>query len=165
MMNDGMSQLQSLFDGLSAYLDRGAQVDIANASGLIAEQARKALGAGLNTNGSPMTPLKKSTLEGPVRRDGDPTIRRHYGATPMVASGKTADSIVSKKSGPNEWEISSNTDRGDMILYSNAKLTHGGSPFAGDTPKARRDPLQVADKHMDILETQLMRGIDRALNG
>lgn len=164
-MIEGMEQVNRLLQGLEIYFSSGAKADITKASIDIAEQAREAIRDGQNTNGSPMAPLRKATLEGPIRMEGDNTPRSQYGATPLSASGKTANSIVSKKSGTNEWEISSNSDKGDMILSSNAKQGHSGSPFGGDTPKVVRDPLQVSDKHMDIIENKLVDGIDRALNG
>lgn len=160
-----MEQVQSLLDGIAQYFSRGAQVDLSNASSKVAEQAREAIKAGQDTQGRAMAPLKKATLEGPVRRENGDTPRAFYGATPMSATGKTANSIVSKKAGDNAWEISSNTDLGDAILYSNAKQTHSGRPFGGDTPKVSRDPLQVSDKQMALIENALLKGIDGALNG
>jgi hypothetical protein len=118
MANQGFEEVRKLLDNLGQYIFRGAQVDISNASDKIAEQARESIASGKTTSGASMAPLSKATLEGPVRRDGHPTPRNFYGATPMNATGKTANSIVSKKSGYNEWEIASNTDLGDAILYS-----------------------------------------------
>jgi hypothetical protein len=82
----------------------------------------------------------------------------------MKATGKTAASIKSSKTGADEWEIGSDTAQGNAILASNAKTTHGGLPFAGDVSKAVRDPIQVTDKQMDILEKTLVDGLERALN-
>lgn len=161
----GGEALKALFEGLGKWVGSDSRNDVNRGAEGIAKDLRTKIANGQGADGSPLAPLKKSTLEGPVRRDGDPQKRSASGSIPLKASGKTADSIRSQKTGFDEWEISSATDRGDMILSSNASQTHSGKPFAGDTPKPIRDPLQVTDKQMDLLEDELLKGIDRALNG
>ena len=143
----------------------GFKVPVDKASQDIARGFQTGIAQGLEADGKRMAPLKKSTLEGPVRRDTDSTIRGNRGDKPLNASGDTARSIRSKKVDLYTWEISSNSDRGDMILSSNAKGGGNGSPFDGDVRKAVRDPLQVSDKQMDTLEDALVDGLDRLLNG
>lgn len=161
----GLEGVKQLFVSLGRWANTGSRGNVGDGAVVIAKQLREAIARGQGSDGSPLAPLTKATLEGPVRRDGDTQIRGDVGAIPLSASGKTANSIKSKKVGLDEWEISADSDRGDMILYSNAKQVHNGSPFGGDTPKANRDPLQVSDKQMDLMEDELLKGIDKALNG
>lgn len=161
----GKEALAQLLTNLTEWTGNGARVNVGQGADDMANDYQAKIRNGQGADGSPLAPLKKSTLDGPIRREGDTEPRRTHGDVPLNATGFTAHSITSKKVANDEWEISSNTDRGDMILYSNAKQTHSGLPFGGDTPKVSRDPLQVTDKQMDILEKHLLDGIDQALNG
>ncbi len=159
----GLPQVLRIINNLSSWARAGSKQDIDQGARDIARAARRAVEGGLNADGTPMTPLAKATLEGPIRRQGDSRIRGGSGSVPMNATGKTAASISSKKTGSDKWEISSDTEKGDMILSSNAKRSHSGAPFAGDVRKPVRDPLQVTDKQLDILEDALFKGIERAI--
>lgn len=161
----GTDALRNLFSALGAWVNNGSRKDVDNGAKEVAKAAQKAIRAGSGADGTPLTPLRKSTLDGPIRRENDSRKRSDLGSTPLNATGKTADSITSKKVGFDTWEISSNSEHGNMVLASNAKRTHSGSPFTGDTPKVVRDPLQVSDKQIDILEKALLDGLEKVING
>ena len=162
--SSGIPEVKDLLERLSNWTDNGSRRNVGQGADDMANDFQAKIRRGQGADGSPMASLKKATLDGPIRREGNTEPRRTYGDVPLNATGKTAHSITSKKVKTDEWEISSNTDHGDMILASNAKTIHHGGPFAGDTPKAVRDPLQVTEKQMDILEKHLLDGIDQALN-
>lgn len=159
----GLSQVMRIIDNLVDWSGKGSRDDVDRGAKEVAKLARKAITTGSDSDRAALAPLAKSTLEGPIRRQGDSRIRGNSGSIPLNATGQTAASISSKKTGTDEWEISSDTERGDMILASNAKQSHSGSPWAGDTPKPVRDPLTVSEAHMDALENELLKGIDGAL--
>lgn len=161
----GMEEVMRLVGRLTGWTGLGSRKNVDEASKAIAKQVKGSILEGKDSNGNSLAPLSKATLEGPIRREGDPQIRSASGSTPMKASGKTANSIVSTRVNADTWEVSANSDRGDMVLRSNAKQTHSGRPFGGDTPKPIRDPLQVSEKHMDLLEDEIVKGIEGALNG
>lgn len=164
-MIDTLAGLQTLFSNLGSWLNNGSRRDVDKGAKDIAKQAQEAIRAGSGADGAPLAPLRKATLEGPVRRENDTRKRSDLGSTPLHATGKTAASITSKKVGPDTWEVSSDSDIGDAILSSNAKHSHAGSaPFAGDVRKVIRDPLQVKDKQMDLMEQALLDGLERTLN-
>lgn len=162
----GGEGVKALFAALGRWTNSGSREDVSEAVKDLAQDYKEKILRGQGADGNSLAPLKKSTLTGPVRRDGITEIRNTaYGDVPLNASGRTANSITGKKVGYDEWEISSDTDLGDKILHSNAKTTHRGNAFGGDTPKTVRDPLQVTEKQMDIVEKHLLDGIDKALNG
>jgi hypothetical protein len=161
----GQAELQSLMSSLGGWINNGSRQDAAEGAKDIAKGVQEGIEKGLGADGSPMPPLRKATVEGAVRREGDLRNRSDFGNTPMHATGKTASSITSKKVASDTWEISSNSAHGNMVLSSNAKGGGNGSPFAGDVRKAVRDPLQVTDKQMDTMEDALLKGLDKALNG
>jgi hypothetical protein len=160
----GFAELASLLESLKTWTDSGSRSNVGQGADDMANDFQDKIRRGQSADGSPMAPLRKATLDGPVRREINTESRRNYGDVPLNATGKTAHSITSKKKGVDTWEISPNTERANMILASNAKEGHSGAPFAGDTPKAVRDPLQVTDKQLDILEKHLLDGIGRALD-
>lgn len=125
---------------------------------------RDKIASGKDASGNGLAPLRQATLDGPTHRETDTRIRKFLGDIPMRATGKTADSIKSFRVNSESWEIGSDSARGDMILSSNAKTSHSGSPFSGDTPKAVRDPLTVSEKQMDILEETIVNDLDKVLS-
>lgn len=162
----GEEALNSILFGLEQWTRGGLRSDTEKGVKDMTSDYTEKILRGQGADGAPLASLKKSTLEGPVRRDGRTEIRNlSYGDTPLNASGNTARSLTYKKIGFDQWEISSRTDIGDKILHSNANTTHHGNPFGGDTPKVIRDPVQVTDTQMDILEHHLLNGLDKALNG
>lgn len=160
---EASEQIKTIFDGIETWANNGSKDSVNRASIKMADEYGNNIRVGENADGSDMAALKKSTLEGPVRRGSDPTPRNFYGAIPMNASSELSRSIRSNRKSPIEWEIAANTERSDMILSSNAKRNHSGYPFAGDTPKAIRDPLQVSDKQMDIMEDALVEDLEKVL--
>ena len=156
-------QIRTVFNGIETWANSGSKDSINSIVGKLAVNYANNIRGGYDAAGRDLAPLKKSTLDGPVRRGSDPTPRNYYGAVPLNASGRTAASIKSFRTSPIEWEIASDSDHGDKVLSSNAKKGHSGYPFAGDTPKAVRDPLQVTDKQMDIVEAGLVADLERVL--
>lgn len=161
----GMSELRDFFRKLEGFMFDGSREAAGVGAKDIAKGLQKAVGEGKGADGASLTPLKKSTLEGPIRRQDNSRKRSDLGSKPLSASGATAKSITSKKVNSSEWEVSSNTSRGDMILSSNAKGGGNDPPFAGDVRKAKRDPLQVSDKQVDTIEDAIVKVLDRMLNG
>jgi hypothetical protein len=162
----GMQGLRELLRKLEGFVFDGSREAAGVGARSLAKGYQKAIGAGLEADGSPMTPLKKATLNGPISRKNDSRKRSDLGSTPLHATGATAKSISVKKVSSSEWEVSSNTSHGDMVLANNATRSHSGDPpFAGDVKKAQRDPLQVTDKQMDTIEDEIVRVFDRMLNG
>ncbi len=162
----GIRELRDLWDRLLKFQYDGLPEATAVGARDLAKGYQRAIEAGLDAEGSPMTPLKKATLEGPIRRQNNSRKRGDLGSKPLSATGATAKSIGVKKVSSYEWEISSNTGHGDKILASNATKSHAGDPpFAGDVKKAVRDPLQVTDKQEEVIEDAIVRVLDRMLNG
>jgi hypothetical protein len=162
----GMQGLREFFRKLEGFIWDGSREAAGVGARTLTKGYQRAIGAGLDADGSPMAPLKKATLNGPVSRRNDSRKRSDLGSTPLHATGATAKSLTVKKVSSSEWEISANTDRADMILVNNATRSHAGDPpFAGDVKKAQRDPLQVTDKQMDTIEDEIVRVFDRMLNG
>jgi hypothetical protein len=162
----GEEALNQILFGLEQWTRTGHKQNVDKAAKEMAADYTEKILTGRGADGKPLAPLKKSTLDGPVRREGATEIRNiAHGDVPMKATGKTARGIRATQKGVNTWEITSATDLGDKILHSNANTTHHGGPFAGDTPKVIRDPVQVTEVQWDIVEKILLDGIDRALNG
>jgi hypothetical protein len=162
----GMQELRQFFHRVERFMFDGSREAAADGAQDLAKGYQKAIAGGLNAGGSPMMPLKKSTLEGPISRKNDSRIRGNLGNTPLHATGKTADSIGVTKIGSSEWEVSSKTAHGNKVLSSNATGAHKGDPpFAGDVKKARRDPLNVTEKQERTMEDAIVKVLDRMLNG
>lgn len=160
----GLESVKQFFAELGSWVNNGSRATVDQASKEVAKSIGNAISQGQNASGSPLAPLRPSTLSGPIRRQDNSRIRSDLGSTPLNATGATAKSISSKKTASDTWEISSNSARGDTILSSNAKTRHkGDKPFTGDVNKAVRDPLQVSDKQIDAIEDQILKAIDRML--
>lgn len=158
-----MTELSRFFASLGRWINTGSRETVDKASFRLAADYRHRIKSGLGASGERLAPLKASTLRAPVRRDSNSAIRESLGNTPMSATGETAESIRAKKVGSDTWEISSETALGDAILRSNAKKSHSGIPFGGDTPKVVRDPLQVTDKQLDLVADQILQDLDTVL--
>ncbi len=108
--------------------------------------------AGLGAKGILMKPVEESTMNMPIRRGGpDRRIRKTVNpnkSRPIQATGKTIRSIKTKRKG-NTYEISSRTGKGDMILEVNRKLG--------------RDPLQITEAQIRILEDDLVRSFEKII--
>jgi len=106
---------------------------------------------GQNSSGSPAKAVLPTTMEQPIRRGGpDRRIRKKVNPSAGIsiyATGKTASSIKSKRKAKDAWEVSSNTAKGDMIFEVNAKLG--------------RDPIQASKPQIDIVESEILKEIDR----
>lgn len=159
----GLVEVEEAVKKIKDWADSGYQITLTNAVDGLASRVRDDIRHGMETDTTPMAPLKESTLKGPVRRDGNPTPREFYGDTPLNATGALANDIVGQKINKNEYEVGAYSDEGNMKLSSNAKTNHSGSPFAGDTPKPTRDPLQVTEKRLDYIEEAIVADIEKAL--
>lgn len=130
------------FRAVSKGLERGSR--------LLASDYTKRIKRGSGASGESLKPVEESTMNQPIRRGGpDRRIRRTVNPAkniPIVATGETAESIKSKKIG-DEFHISSNTSKGDMILEVNRKLG--------------RDPVQVSGNQMDIIEKEILKELDK----
>jgi hypothetical protein len=161
-----MQELREFLRKVEAFVFDGSREAAGVGARSLAKGYQKAIGAGLEADGSPVAPLKKATLNGPISRRNDSRKRSDLGSTPLHATGATSKSISVKKVSSSEWEISANSERADMILANNATRSHAGDPpFAGDVKKAQRDPMQVTDKQIDTIEDEIVRVFDRMLNG
>lgn len=163
-----MGELVLLMQRLATWISNGSRQTVDNTVKTMAQNYKNQIRAGLEADGSQMAPLKPATLRSPIRRglsqaESISTIRSNLGKTPLNATGETANSITAKKVAPDTWEISPNSKHGQKILNSNAKTSHHGFPFMGDTPKAVRDPLQVSDKQMDLLEDRIVADLEKIL--
>ena len=153
----GMDEVQVLLDGLRVWSYRGYVDTVDRAANEVSGAVRSSLKAGEDAEGNPFEALSDVTLENPIRRDGhSSTTRGAYGATPLYATGETADSIGAERLAFGEWEVGAMTPKGDMILSSNARTSHSGIPFGGDTPKPVRDVLTASERHLDIIENRLV---------
>lgn len=156
------STVQDYFAALEYWTTFGSPYTVKQAVIEIAADYRYKLRSGLDGQGIPLASLSSTTLNAPMNRGGK-TLRSYYGDVPLSATGATADSIGAEDSGDNEWVIASNSSEGDMILSSNARTSHKGSPFRGDTPKPVRDVLQPGEAQLDIIETYILESLDRVL--
>lgn len=165
---DTMESVNRMLNRLDSWVAGYYKITVDKAASALAKNYRSNIRSGLKADGSPMAPLRPSTVGSPIRRGfvqgaGNQTIRGGLGVTPLSATGETAESIEATKIGPSEWQIASSTNTGDAILISNATSAHSGDPFQGDTPKVIRDPLTVEEKQMDIIENQLVADLERLL--
>lgn len=163
-----MLETIKILNKLEDWARSGCLVMMDKISKNLAISYRNRIRSGLNADGSRSPALTESTMkshtrQGDVPSNSSATIRSKYGNTPLVATGKTVDSIQSKKTDNQTWEIGPVTDRGVKIINSNATRTHHGFPFAGDTPKKARDPLTLEDPQMDFIEDQIVQDLERML--
>lgn len=155
--------ITQIFSKVNGWIDTGMRLGLDQTVKGLASKYQMQLYDGKNADGSDMTPLRESTLKGPVRREGNTTIRESLGNTPLFATGKTADSIQGKRLDNDTWEIAPSNAHGIAVLESNAKTSHDGFPFYGDSKKAVRDPLTVADPQLDYIEEDLVKSLERVL--
>lgn len=158
-----MGELVKLMASIGRWVNNGSRETTDKAVKVLAISYRNRIRSGLNADNSKMASLEKSTIDGPIRREGKPTLRSTYGNTPMSASGATADSIQAKRINSDTWEIAPSTSEAAKILNSNAKASHSGQPFYGDTRKPVRDPLTVEDPQLDLIEDQILQDLTRVL--
>lgn len=160
----GLKEVEALLQQIQTWADSGSKKDALEGASNLVKDYKGKIRKGQGADGSPLPKLSDTTLGGPIRRETDTRTRRYYGANPLSATGALEESIAIVSKNNNEIEIASNTARGDKILASNATSSHAGdSPFSGDVSKPVRDPLQVTDKQMDIMEKALADGLDRIL--
>lgn len=159
----GLEQVQTIVAKVKDWANSGYQITMTNAAINLAAKVSNDISQGREDENTPMAPLKDSTLQGPVRRDGNPTPREYYGNTPMKATGQLANDIVGVKVNDNVYEVRAYSAIGQAKLSSNAKSTHSGSPFAGDTPKVSRDPMKLSEGRMDAVEEQILKDIEKAI--
>jgi hypothetical protein len=160
-----LNPLLQIFDNLAGWVNNGSRGMMDKTVKGLASKYRQQIFQGKNADGSDMVRLTPATLKGPVRREGNPRIRESYGNSPLDATGETINSIQAVKVGSDEWEIAPQTDHGRAVLQSNAKTSHGGFRFYGDTPKPVRDPLQVEDAQLDFVEEAIYKDLDRLVSG
>lgn len=160
----GLSSLREFFHKVERFMFDGSREAAGKGAEELARGLQTKIALGQAADGKALAPLRKATLKGPIRRETDNRRRDSMGSNPLSATGDTARSIRAKKVKSSEWEVSSNTDKGDMILFSNAKGGGNGKPFMGNVKKAKRDPVQVSDKQIDIMEDEIIKVLDRMLN-
>ncbi len=156
-----MEQVKQSLDRIQIWADSEYRATVNEGATEIAKDIKEAIQNGQDALGNPLAPLTDATLEAPIKINRSKTPRNVYGNTPLHATGNLANTIVSERIGPDEWEIGANSKYGDVILSSNArrKSDHAGIPFFGDTPKYMRDPVQVSSKQLDIIEDKLVADI------
>jgi len=131
-----------------------------DASKLLASNYRARIKRGVGASNDRLRPVSSSTMSQPIRRGGpDKRIRKNVNASrsvPIVATGATVNSIDYKK-GKNkyEFEISSNTLKGDMIFAVNAR------EIPTKNIKTVRDPLRAESPQLDIVEKEILKQLDR----
>lgn len=159
----GFPEVDALLNSLSSWTASGYTVPMTLAARGVSEAVQASISNGEDSDGASLAPLAQSTLQAPIRLVDDSSIRSTWGDTPLHATGKLKEDIVSEKINDNEWEIGAYSGYGEKILSSNAKRSHSGIPFGGDTPKPVRDVLTVSEKHLDIIENNLVNDITRLL--
>lgn len=159
----GVDDIKRIIANVQDFANRGYVDVVQRGAEKVAEAVKDDMRNGMEHGSEPMAPLALSTLEGPIRRDGDSGQRKTYGYVPLYASGNLVNDIAAIKINNNEFEVTAKSELGRIKLASNSKTSHSGAPFAGDTPKPVRDPLQATDKRMDIIFDELVSGIERAI--
>lgn len=161
-----LDPLVNIFAKLGHWVNNGSRESVDKIAQGLASNYRGQIALGLEADGSPMKPLSPATKEGPIRREGNQTLRSVYGSVPLSASASTANSIQAKRVSSDEWEISPQTDHGRRVLLSNAKTSHkGDDPFYGDVNKPVRDPLSVSDIQLNFVENKIFNELDSMING
>ena len=129
-------------------------------SKVLAKDYKSKIKRGLGASNEPLVKVRDSTMRQPIRRGGpDKRIRGNVNASrnPLIATGKTVNSIQAKKGKDQfSYEISSNSSKGDMILTVNAKGKADKVTYAGI-----RDPLKVTNQQVDIVEKEILKELDR----
>ena len=140
---------------LKGWLFFGIEKDVDKGSKALARNYQKQITRGLDANGSPMKPVKESTMNSPIRWGGpDKRIRRTVNPArnrPIQATGASIKSIHSKQKSKREWEITHGAGKALKAFSLNRKLG--------------RDPLQVTDKQIKIIEDAILDGFERTLLG
>jgi len=123
----------------------------------LTEDYKKRIRSGQTGDGSRMPLVKESTMGMPIRFATDRAIRGEVrgSRTPLVARGNAVNSLKKYKRGT-RYEIEPSTPHGKLIFNTNAKSKKG---------RVKRDPLIVSDKQLDIIETEILKDLDKILRG
>jgi hypothetical protein len=161
--------LDRLNASLKLFFETTIQDQIKKGAERIGESLRKNIVIGKDIHGNFYAPVRKATLEMPIKFTGaytDTRIRGDVSNNPTAfnVTGKALNSIyVVKGSGKNAYEVGYEGERQAVIFEGNARAS-------GNTNKARRDPLglterNASDSEFDYVADAVEFALERALNG
>lgn len=161
------SKVDKLFDELKRFQDFGVHAQVEAGSKKLVSHLKTNVAQGKDATGKPYSDIEADTLDKSIAYGGpfkDTRIRREVSSnrTAMNVTGKSIDSIYSKRSG-NVTEIVVDDPRATVVFYSNA-----GRP--GNVSKPVRDPLglttrNVSDVEFDIIADLIDVEIERIVSG
>lgn len=161
------SKVDKLFDELRRFQDFGVHAEVERGSKKLVRHLKTNVDQGKDVSGKPYSDIDSDTLDKAIAYGGpfkDTRIRREVSSdrTAMNVTGKSMDSIYSKRSG-NVTEVVVDDPRAVVVFYSNA-----GRP--GNVSKPVRDPLglkdrNVSDTEFDIIADLIDVEIERIANG
>jgi len=149
---------------LRNWANKGMGQSMVKTSNKLAKRYRRMIRSGIEPD-KRSEPLDPDTMSIPIRvGDKGSPIRSsvNQSATPLVATGRTVNSIKSKKTsgfGSVKFTIGSDDRRANNILTANAfgeaNWNHGGGK--------RRDPLRVTNKEIDFIEEEIVKELDKVI--
>jgi len=155
-INLDLTDLKRGLAKLLQWADKGYRSDVNNAAITLTKDYKDKIKQGVDGSGVAMKRVKDITMEMPIRRGSDTAIRKEVNSSrkPLVARGRAVESIRKRSVSRNRIEIAPSTQHGKIVFGYNAS-----------TGKARtkRDPLIVSDKQMDIIESEILKNLDRVL--
>ena len=118
---------------------------------------------GKTGDNSSMKSIKNVTFVMPIRIASDRTLRKEVNGSskPLVARGDAVRSIGKQKTSIG-YEIGPQTQHGKRVFTDNA---YPRANSRQKVTKAVRDPLVVSDVQLDIIEAEIMKGLDKAIRG
>jgi hypothetical protein len=166
-INADFSKVDKLFDELKRFQDFGVHAQVEQGSKKLVSHLKTNVAQGLDAMGKPYSDIDPETLDKAIAYGGpfkDTRIRREVSTnrTAMNVTGKSMDSIYSKRSG-DVTEVIVDDPRAVTVFYSNA-----GRP--GNVSKPVRDPLglkdrNVSDTEFDIIADLIDGEIERIVGG
>ncbi len=156
-----LTSLKSFYRSLKQWAKDDFEEDVDKASLKLVDKYKQQIKAGKTGAEGIMRAVKPVTLDMPIRIDSDSAIRREVNPSvkPLVARGRAVNSIKRRRAG-DKFLIEPSTLHGKRVFVDNAFPSVRGIQR---TQKVVRDPLIVSDIQVDIIEKEILKGIDKAI--
>ena len=145
----------------------GVEKDVDRGVGKYTKGFKRDLNNGIGGDGKKLSSVSSSTMNQPIRRGGPD--RRKRGSVnpssgrPLNATGKSIDKIKYRIAGKRKWEVLPGDAKSEMIFVTNAYPKKGSRK--GYTVPPKRDPFVTGEKGIDLIELEVLKGLDKILAG